>query len=325
MPSLLEVKNLKTHFPIRKGLLQRVVGHVKAVDGVRFQLNDLETLGIVGESGCGKSTVGRSVLHLVPPTAGDVIFEGENLEAMSQKQMQQKRIRMQMIFQDPYMSLNPRLTVKEIITDAPVYHGLVTKKESQSLALKLLDFVGLSPKQLQRFPHEFSGGQRQRICIARALSLNPKMVICDEAVSALDVSIQAQILNLFKELQKEFHLSYLFISHDMGVIRFISDRIAVMYLGRIVELAEKKELFTNPLHPYTKALLSAIPLPDPERKRQRKALQGEVPSPTKNYPGCSFAERCPIATSECLQQVPQLEKVNQIHSVSCIKVKESAT
>ncbi len=320
MSVLLKVNKIKTYFPIRRGLLQRVIGHVKAVDGVDFHLNELETLGIVGESGCGKSTVGKTVLHLIPPTEGEVIFEGDNLEELNEKEMQQKRMHMQMIFQDPYMSLNPRLTVREIITDAPVYHGLIDRKDTRKLAMKLMDFVGLSSRQLNRFPHEFSGGQRQRICIARALSLNPKMIICDEAVSALDVSIQAQILNLFRDLQQEFKLSYLFISHDMGVIRFISDRVAVMYLGRIVELAEKKELFTNPLHPYTKALLSAIPLPDPEQKKKRQPLQGEVPSPTRNYPGCPFAERCPMVIEECSTTVPQLTELGNNHQVSCIRV-----
>ncbi len=317
MPELLQIQNLKTHFPIYGGLFRKVVNYVRAVDGISFNLSAKETLGVVGESVCGKSTVGRSVLHLIPPTEGSVVFDGKDLEKLTPNELRKQRIHMQMIFQNPLSSLNPRLTVQEILTDAPVYHGLIKRKDARNYATKLLEDVGLSGEQLQRFPHEFSGGQSQRICIARALSLNPKLLICDESVSALDVSIQAQILNLFKELQERYGMSYLFISHDMGVIRYISDRIAVMYLGRIVELADKDQLFHNPQHPYTKALLASIPATHPSQRKQHIVLKGDVPSPTRIYTGCSFANRCSEASEACQKTVPQLHQVELGHQVSC--------
>ncbi|PCI23880.1 MAG: hypothetical protein COB67_12440 [SAR324 cluster bacterium] len=319
MSIILDVQNLKTHFPIRKGLLRKVVNHVRAVDGVSLQLHEKETLGLVGESGCGKSTVGRSILHLIPPTAGTVHFENQDLASLSASELRKKRVHMQMIFQNPLSSLNPRMTVEEIITGAPIFHGLVNKSDRRKFASKLMNTVGLNPKQLQRFPHEFSGGQRQRICIARALALSPKLLICDESVSALDVSIQAQILNLFKDLQEEFGMSYLFISHDMAVVRYISDRVAVMYLGRIVEIADKDSLFDNPKHPYTKALLSSIPATHPAHKTERRALQGDVPSPTTIYKGCPFMARCPEAKPHCGETPPVLESVGRDHMVSCFE------
>ncbi len=320
MSELLEVKQLKTHFPIHGGLLRRVVNYVRAVDGVSFTMKPQETLGLVGESGCGKSTVGRTIIHLTPPSSGQVVFQGKDLETLSHEELVQVRLKMQLIFQNPTSSLNPRMTVEEILTDALINHKLVKPAEARQKVASLMEACGLSPLQLQRYPHEFSGGQRQRICIARALTLNPQLVICDESVSALDVSVQAQILNLLKDLQKEFHVSYLFISHDMGVIRFIADRIAVMYLGRIVELADKPSLFENPKHPYTQALLSAIPVSHPSQKRQRIVLQGEVPSPTRIYSGCSFADRCPAVQEACRHEVPQLQEVGSGHQVACLRV-----
>ncbi len=317
MANLLEVKNLKTYFPIRGGLLRNVNNYVRAVDDVSFSIKEHETLGLVGESGCGKSTVGRSILHLIPPTSGQVIFENKDLEDLSSEELRKNRIYMQMIFQNPLASLNPRLMVEEILTGAAVFHKLINKKEARDLAIRLMEYVGLNKKQLQRFPHEFSGGQSQRICIARALALNPKLLICDEAVSALDVSVQAQILNLFKDLQAEFKMSYLFISHDMGVIRYISDRIAVMYLGKIVEIATRDEFFKNSKHPYSRALLESIPAIHPRFRTKRKIIKGDVPSPVKVYPGCSFAERCPIAVEKCTKSVPKLKDTGDNHYVSC--------
>ncbi len=318
MPALLDVQELKTHFPVRQGLWRKAVQHIRAVDGVSFTLQAGETLGLVGESGCGKSTVGRSILHLTPPTSGEVIFNGTSLGSLSPNQLRELRIQMQMVFQNPLSSLNPRLTVEEIVTSAPLYHGLITRQQVRSEAIRLLDRVGMSAQHLQRFPHEFSGGQRQRLCIARALSLSPRLIVCDEAVSALDVSIQAQILNLLKDLQQEQHLSYLFISHDMGVIRYIADRVAVMYLGRIVELADQDALFQSPRHPYTQALLQAIPASHPRhRHRQRQALQGDVPSPTRAYAGCAFAERCPLATETCRQSLPPWRELAPGHYARC--------
>lgn len=319
MQALLQVKDVKTHFPIRAGVLKRVVNYVRAVDGVSLELYPQETLGLVGESGCGKSTVGRTIMHLIPPTEGTVYFDGKNLESLSNRQLIKARFKMQMVFQNPTSSLNPRMTVEEILIDALINHKIMKKAQARQKAAELMQAVGLSPKQLRRFPHEFSGGQRQRINIARALTLSPKLIICDESVSALDVSVQAQILNLLKDLQKEFGVSYLFISHDMGVIRFISDRIAVMYLGRIVELADKVTLFNNPRHPYTKALLSAVPAAHPDEKKQRIVLSGDVPTPTKVYPGCPFVDRCPSKVDRCNQEVPVLKPLEQGHQVACLR------
>ncbi len=313
MPYLLEARNLSTYFPVYGGLFRKVVNHVRAVDGVSFVLREHETLGVVGESGCGKSTLGRTVLYLNAPTAGKVVFEGQNMEDLSPLQLRKCRIHMQMIFQNPLSSLNPRQTVLELLSGAAKYHGLIGKDEALSFAIRLLELVGLSRTQLQRFPHEFSGGQRQRLCIASALALNPKLLVCDEAVSALDVSIQAQILNLFKDLQQQFGVAYMFISHDMGVIRYISDRVAVMYLGRIVETAEKESLFQRPKHPYTKALLDAIPASHPARRKRHQVLQGDVPSPTRVYPGCAFTKRCPDASERCRLELPELRELAPGH------------
>lgn len=314
---LLDLQNVKTYFPVHGGLFRKVVNHVRAVDDISLFIKRKETLGLVGESGCGKSTIGRTILNLAPHTGGKVFFEGEHLENISYQNWKKLRTRMQMVFQNPMSSLNPRMTVQEILVDAPFYHEKLSRDQKKQLALKLVDYVGLNKKQLQRFPHEFSGGQRQRICVAKALSLNPSLLICDEPVSALDVSIQAQILNLFKDLQKELDVTYLFISHDLGVVRFMADRIAVMYLGKIVEIAEKETLFSNPQHPYTVALLSAIPKADPTATGGRIILEGDVPSPTKEYTGCSFAERCPRVKPECNTKLPMLETIGSEHFVSC--------
>ncbi|WP_372638440.1 ABC transporter ATP-binding protein [Cohnella sp.] len=306
MKQLLKVKGLKQYFPIKGGFLGRTVNHVKAVDDISFEVYEGETVSIVGESGCGKSTTGRAILRLEEPTAGEIQFDGDNVLKLSKSEMRKKRKDMQIIFQDPYASINPRQTVIDVLTEAMEIQNIVPKAERRDRAIELLETVGLKAWQADRFPHEFSGGQRQRIGIARALSLNPKLIICDEAVSALDVSIQAQILNLLKKLQRDFKLTYLFISHDLGVVRHISDRIIVMYLGRIVEIADKKSLFEKPSHPYTKALLSAIPTPNPEVTKNRMILKGDVPSPINPPAGCRFHTRCPFATDRCRSEVPEL-------------------
>lgn len=276
---LLKVNNLKQYFPVKGGFLGRTVNHVKAVDDITFEIYEGETLSVVGESGCGKSTTGRAILRLEEPTDGEIHFEGEDLLALNKREMREKRKDLQVIFQDPYASLNPRQTVGQILMEAMQIQKVVPRSEQRKRAIELIETVGLNKEQIDRYPHEFSGGQRQRVGIARALSVDPKLIIADEAVSALDVSIQAQVLNLLRRLQREFNLTYLFIAHDLGVVRHISDRIIVMYLGKIVEIADKKSLFENPQHPYTKALLSAIPIPDPEKKKERIVLKGDVPSP----------------------------------------------
>ncbi len=314
---LLEVKDLKQYFPIKGGLFGRTVNHVKAVDGVSFEIFAGETVSIVGESGCGKSTTGRAILRLDEPTSGEILFNGEDLLALSKRDMRNKRKDLQVIFQDPYASLNPRQTVGRIIEEAMEILNTVPKKDRQNRTIELLEQVGLRSDMVNRYPHEFSGGQRQRIGIARALAVNPKLLICDEAVSALDVSVQAQVLNLLKRLQKEFDLTYLFISHDLGVVRHISDRVIVMYLGHIVEIADKKSLFENPQHPYTKALLSAIPEPTRKRKRERVILKGDVPSPINPPTGCRFHTRCPMATDACQSNEQQLREVEPGHFVAC--------
>ncbi len=318
---LLEVKGLKKHFPITQGIIfQRQIGAIKAVDGLDFFIRRGETLGLVGESGCGKSTTGRAILQLHRPTAGEVLFEGQDLVKMKGEQLRRLRRRMQMIFQDPYASLNPRMTVGDIIGEPLEVHGIARGKEAKERVQELLQVVGLNPYFVNRYPHEFSGGQRQRIGVARALAVNPDFIVCDEPISALDVSIQAQLINLLEELQDKFHLTYLFIAHDLSVVRHISDRVAVMYLGRIVELADRDELYYRPLHPYTKALLSAVPIPDPlvEEKRERIILTGDVPSPANPPSGCPFHTRCPIMQRPiCVETVPEWREARPGHWVAC--------
>jgi oligopeptide transport system ATP-binding protein len=317
--TLLKVDKLVKHFPIRGGLLQRETGRVHAVDGVSFTLNSGETLGVVGESGCGKSTMGRCVLRLIEPTSGEVWFEGKNVTAMDADALRAMARDMQIIFQDPYASLNPRMTVGSIIGEALTIHRLTSsKRQYEDRIVELLETVGLNADHMRRYPHEFSGGQRQRVGIARALAVSPKLIVCDEAVSALDVSIQAQVINLLEDLQQKFNLAYVFIAHDLSVVEHISTRVAVMYLGRIVEIAPSRSLYTQPQHPYTEALLSAVPIPDPQVKRQRIRLQGDVPSPIRPPLGCHFHTRCPIADKDrCRTQVPLLKQTAEGHWVAC--------
>ncbi len=320
---LLEVKGLKMHFPLTQGIIiQRQVGAVKAVDGLNFFIRRGETLGLVGESGCGKSTTGRAILQLYRPTAGQVLFEGQDLCKMAGERLRQMRRRMQMIFQDPYASLNPRMTVGNIIGEPMEIHNLAKGKEKQEKVQELLRVVGLNPYFSNRYPHEFSGGQRQRIGVARALAVQPEFIVCDEPISALDVSIQAQIINLLEELQAEFHLTYLFIAHDLSVVRHLSDRVAVMYLGKIVEIATRDDLYRTPLHPYIKALLSAVPIPDPtvEARRERIILVGDVPSPVNPPSGCNFHTRCPIAIPLCSEQEPAFVDKGVDHWAACHRV-----
>lgn len=318
---LLSVNNLKMHFPITRGIiLQRQVGSIKAVDGITFDLMRGETLGLVGESGCGKSTTGRAILQLYEPTAGEVVFEGQDLTDINSGELRRMRRRMQMIFQDPYASLNPRMTVGSIVGEPLEVHKIGgSRREQQQRVQELLEIVGLNPYFINRYPHEFSGGQRQRIGVARALAVNPSFIVCDEPISALDVSIQAQVINLLEDLQSEMGLTYLFIAHDLSVVRHISDRIAVMYLGKIVELADREVLYENPLHPYTQALLSAVPIPDPqvEKKRQRIILEGDVPSPAEPPTGCNFNTRCPQVMDICRQYEPTFADVGDGHRVAC--------
>ena len=319
---LLEVNNLQMYFPISSGILfQRTTAYVKAVDGVSFTVKRGETLGLVGESGCGKTTTGRCILQLYKPTGGQIIFDGQDLGQLKTKQMRAMRREMQVIFQDPYSSLNPRMTAGNIIGEPLIVHGLVKNKaEYREKVADLLQNVGLNPYMSDRFPHEFSGGQRQRIGVARALSVSPKFIVADEPVSALDVSIQAQIINLLEDLQSQFNLTYLFIAHDLSVVRHISDRVGVMYLGHIVEMAERNEIYLNPVHPYTKALLSAVPIPDPvlDAQRERVLLSGEVPSPLNPPSGCVFHPRCPVAIEDCSRVVPELREVEPDHQAACI-------
>lgn len=325
---LLKVEGLKQYFPIKGGFLGRTVNHVKALDGISFTVYEGETVSIVGESGCGKSTTGRAILRLEEPTEGAVVFQGTDLTKISKGEMRKFRKDLQIIFQDPYASINPRQTVASLLNEAMHIQNVLPAKERRARIEELLETVGLRPYQADRYPHEFSGGQRQRIGIARALSVDPKLIICDEAVSALDVSIQAQVLNLLEELQNEYGLTYLFISHDLGVVRHISDRIIVMYLGKIVEIADKTSLFENPQHPYTKALLSAIPVPDPDAVKNRIVLKGDVPSPIDPPTGCRFHTRCPFATDKCRTEEPQLRTALAMkggHEAACHYLEEIAS
>lgn len=323
---LLEVRDLKVYFPVTAGIIfQRKVADVRAVDGISFTVQRGETLGLVGESGCGKSTTGKAILQLTRPTGGQVLFEGQDLTRLKGRELRRFRRKMQMIFQDPYASLNPRMSVGSIIGEPLTIHKLARGKEKRERVQELLQIVGLNPYFANRFPHEFSGGQRQRIGIARALAVSPDFIVCDEPVSALDVSIQAQIINLLEDLQDRFGLTYLFIAHDLSVVRHISDRVAVMYLGHIMELTDRDTIFENPLHPYTRALLSAVPIPDPEveRRRERIILVGDVPSPLRPPPGCVFHTRCPIAIDECRQRRPEWRNVgtaDREHWVWCHRV-----
>ncbi len=315
---LLSVRDLRKHFAVRGGILSRVIDKVHAVDGVSFDIAPGETLGLVGESGCGKSTTGRCILRLIEPSSGEVWFEGADVTKMGPDRLQALRRDMQIIFQDPYASLNPRLTVGAIIGEALIIHKLAPSRQAhEDRVVQLLETVGLRPDHMRRFPHEFSGGQRQRIGIARALAVEPKLLICDEPVSALDVSIQAQVINLLEDLQEQFGLTYLFIAHDLSVVEHISTRIAVMYLGRVVEIAPAQELYDTPLHPYSEALLSAVPIPDPTVKRKRIMLQGDVPNPIRPPSGCHFHTRCPIARPDCAQRSPVLEEKRPGHWAAC--------
>ena len=316
---LLKVDRLVKHFPITRGIFRKQVGTVKAVDGISFEINERETLGLVGESGCGKSTTGRVILQLLQATSGKVFFKEHELTAISKRELRKQRPQMQMIFQDPQDSLNPRMTVGSIISEPLLEHQNLHAKQRQERVEYLLKSVGLDPNVTNRYPHEFSGGQRQRIGIARALALSPDFIVCDEPIAALDVSIQAQVINLLEDLQEEFGLTYLFISHDLSMIRHIADRVAVMYLGRIVEIAISQELYSRPTHPYTKALLSAVPLNDPvlEKKRKRTILSGDVPSPADPPSGCHFSTRCPVAEDNCFKIAPEWKEISSSHRVAC--------
>ena len=317
---LVEVKNLVKYFPVRGGLMQRVVAWVQAVENVSFTIKAGETLGMVGESGCGKTTIGRTILRLVPATSGSVVYEGQDVFKANARELKLLRRNMQIIFQDPFSSLDPRMPVGESIAEGLLVHGMRSSKERFEIVINTLRKVGLEDYHARRYPHEFSGGQRQRIGIARALALRPKFIVCDEPVSALDVSIQAQVLNILKELQSEFDLTYLFIAHNLSVVEHISDRVAVMYLGKMVELADRDELYRNPLHPYTQALMSAIPVPDPNLKRERIILKGDVPSPLRPPTGCRFHPRCPVALEHCSKQEPEFKEVSPGHWVACFRV-----
>jgi oligopeptide/dipeptide ABC transporter ATP-binding protein len=316
-PPVLEVEGLSKHFPVRKGLLRRTVGHVYAVDDVSFTIGAGETLGLVGESGCGKTTVGRTIMRLIEPTAGAIRLDGHDVTRLGKSEMRPFRRQIQIIFQDPFSSLNPRKRAGDIVGEPLKVHGVLAAKARRERVAELFERVGLRKAQMDNFPHQFSGGQRQRIGVARALALNPRLIIGDEPVSALDVSIQAQVINLLMDLQRELKLSYLFISHNLAVVEHIAHRVAVMYLGRIVEYTDKTTLFTRPLHPYTEALLAAVPVPDPAIKRAKRVVQGDVPSPLKPPPGCHFHTRCPYAEARCRQEVPALREVEPGHHVAC--------
>ena len=316
--ALLSVNDLKMHFPIRKGILRRTVGYVRAVDGVSFDVKAGETFGLVGESGCGKTTTGRSILRLIEPSGGQVFFNGKNVTKLSNVEMRKIRSEMQIVFQDPYGSLNPRYTVQQTLEEPMIIHNLYkSAAERKKRAMELLEVVGLSTSRMNRYPHEFSGGQRQRIGIARALAVNPKLIIADEPVSALDVSVQSQVLNLLDDLQKEFHLTYVFIAHDLSVVKHISNRVGVMYLGKMVELSESDSLYEKPLHPYTRALLSAVPIPNPEAKRERIILQGDLPSPANPPSGCYFHPRCQSCMDICKTTAPEWKEIEPGHFAAC--------
>ncbi len=316
---LLEIKNLKKYFPIKGGVFSRTVANVKAVEDVSLNIKPGEVVGLVGESGSGKTTAGRTILRLIEPTEGEIIFNGTDIAKVSRSQMREYRKEMQIIFQDPFASLNPRMTVGDIIGEALDIHKLARGKAREERIVQLLERTGLSAQHMRRYPHEFSGGQRQRIGIARALAVDPQFIVADEPVSALDVSIQAQVVNLLQDLKEELGLTLLFIAHDLGVVEYISDRVVVMYLGRVMEIAPAKELYRNPIHPYTEALLSAVPIPDPTVKRERTILQGDIPSPINPPSGCVFRTRCPIAIKECAEVVPPLEEISPGHFKACIR------
>ncbi len=317
MAELLKVTGLKKHFPITKGILKKEAASVKAVDGVNFTIAQGETFGLVGESGCGKTTVGKLVLRLLEATDGEILFDGKDVRKLDKKQLRDMRKEMQIVFQDPYGSLNPRMTVHDILAEPMIKHNIASGEELEKRIVELIKRVELSERELKKYPHEFSGGQRQRICIARALAVNPRLIVCDEPVSALDVSVQSQILNLFKELQKDLGIAYLFIAHGMPAVRYMSDRVGVMYLGQLVEVAPCEELFGNQLHPYSRALMSAIPVADPDRERSRIILEGDVPNPINLNPGCRFYSRCPHATERCKNEAPQLREVKPDHFLAC--------
>ncbi len=317
--NLLEVRNLRKYFPIRGGIFSRVVANAKAVEDVSFEIKKGEVVGLVGESGSGKTTAGRSILRLIEPTEGEILFNGVDIAKLPKAKMRDYRKEMQIIFQDPFASLNPRMSVGDIIGEAMTIHNLARGKTKEQRVADLLDRVGMSPNHMRRYPHEFSGGQRQRIGIARALAVDPQFIVADEPVSALDVSIQAQVVNLLQDLKEELGLTLLFIAHDLGVVEYISDRVVVMYLGRVMEVAPSKDLYANPVHPYTEALLSAVPIPDPTIKRERVILQGDIPSPINPPSGCVFRTRCPIAVEDCAHVVPPLEEVSPGHFKACIR------
>jgi peptide/nickel transport system ATP-binding protein/oligopeptide transport system ATP-binding protein len=321
-PDLIQVKHLKKYFPVHGGVLQRVVAYVQALDDVSFDIKEGETLGLVGESGCGKTTVGRTMLRLIEPTGGQVLYQGTDVFSLKGKELKDMRRNMQIIFQDPYASLDPRMPIGESVMEGLRIHNIGTSKERYDIMIDTLRRVGLEDYHARRYPHEFSGGQRQRIGIARALALRPRFIVCDEPVSALDVSIQSQVLNILKDLQQEFGLTYLFIAHNLSVVEHISNRVAVMYLGKMVEMTKREELFRNPLHPYTQALMSAIPVPDPRARRERIILKGDVPSPLHPPSGCRFHPRCPVAMEICSQKEPEFKEISPAHWAACWKVEQ---